>query len=55
MSLGTTMSLQNLRNSSNCTAEDIDLDSVEACIAAGEHRLQQVRHWMRANRPELIQ
>ena len=43
------------RNSTNYTGEDIDITSVEACIEAGEHLLQQVRHWLQNNRPDLIQ
>jgi hypothetical protein len=43
------------RNSINYSGEDIDLASVEACIAAGEQLLQQVRQWLQDNRPVLIQ
>jgi hypothetical protein len=43
------------RNSINYSGEDIDLASVEACIAAGEQLLQQVRQWLQDNRPDLIQ
>ncbi|MCP4471921.1 MAG: hypothetical protein GY815_14770 [Gammaproteobacteria bacterium] len=42
------------RNSINYTGEDIDIASIEACIEAGGHLLQQVRYWLQNNTPDLI-
>jgi hypothetical protein len=43
------------RNSINYTGEDMDIASVEACIAAGEELLQHIRAWLAENHPELVQ
>jgi hypothetical protein len=41
------------RNSISYTGEDMDIDSVEDCITAGEHLMQHVRDWLAENRPDL--
>jgi hypothetical protein len=42
------------RNAINYTGEDMDIASVEACIAAGEDLTHHVRNWLTINRPDLI-
>jgi len=41
------------RNTTNYTGEDMDIASVEACIAAGEALMQHIRNWLAENHPEL--
>ena len=43
------------RNTINYTGEDMDIASVEACIAAGEDLMQHIRDWLVENHPELVQ
>ena len=43
------------RNAISYTGEDMDIASVEACIAAGEELLQHIRDWLTENHPELMQ
>ncbi len=42
------------RNTINYTVEDMDIASVEACIAAGEDLMQHIRDWLVENHPELV-
>ena len=42
------------RNATNYSGEDIDIASVEACIAAGQQLIQQVEEWLTRNRPDLL-
>ena len=42
------------RNTINYTGEDMDIASVEACIAAGEDLMQHIRDWLVENHPELV-
>ena len=42
------------RNAANYSGEDMDIASVEACIAAGEDLLQHIRGWLTDNRPDLV-
>jgi hypothetical protein len=41
------------RNTINYTGEAMDINSVEACIAAGEMLMRHVRVWLADNRPDL--
>lgn len=43
------------RNTINYTGEDMDIASVEACIAAGENLMRHIRDWLADNHPELVQ
>ena len=43
------------RNTNNYTGEDMDIASVEACIAACDALMQHVRVWLAKNHPELAQ
>ncbi len=43
------------RNTINYTGEDMDIASVEACIAAGEELMQHIQDWLAENHPELVQ
>ncbi len=43
------------RNTINYTGEDMDIASVEACIAAGEDLMWHIRDWLADNHPELVQ
>jgi len=43
------------RNTINYTGEDMDIASVEACIAAGENLMQHIRDWLVENHPDLAQ
>jgi hypothetical protein len=42
------------RNTISYTGEDMDIASVEACIAAGEKLMQHVRDWLFKHRPDLV-
>lgn len=42
------------RNTINYTGEDMDIASVEACIAAGEELMQHIQDWLAENHPELV-
>jgi hypothetical protein len=42
------------RNAINYTGEDMDIASVEACVAAGNQLTQHVREWLISNRPDLV-
>ena len=42
------------RNTINYTGKDMDIASVEACIAAGEAFMQHIRNWLAENHPELL-
>ncbi len=43
------------RNAINYTGEDMDIASVEACIAACDSLMQHIRVWLVENHPELAQ
>ena len=43
------------RNAISYTGEDMDIASVEACIAAGEELKQHIQDWLAENHPELVQ
>jgi len=43
------------RNTINYTGEDMDIASVEACIAACDALMQHIRAWLVENHPELAQ
>ena len=43
------------RNAISYTGEDMDIASVDACIAAGEELMQHIRDWLTENHPELVQ
>jgi len=46
--------LRRKRNISDYTGEDIDEGSVESCTAEAGRLMDDVRAWLRANRPHLI-
>ncbi len=46
--------LRRKRNLTDYTGEDIDDASVEACLTEGQKLLDDVRAWLKQNRPQLI-